>query len=139
MEKENLYLLYGTANTGKSTTLRNLAMQIFKNFPENLIYFENIGGIDYIAVWQNENIRLGIYSGGDRKDIVFRNLSLLFDYQCNHIIGATRTKGGTCDVIEVYAQLFSKQINWIQKTAATDEDNAKCQKELLNIVKAILQ
>ena len=143
---KKMYLLRGAANKGKTTTLINLAVQLLTKFPEKLIYFEKMGEVDYVAVWRKGDKTLGIYSGGDNKWVVFRNLGILHNWSCNYIVGTVRTYGGSCHTAEAYNHLFNnqdqskeKEIIWIDKTAANDKDNNQCQKELFKIVKEILQ
>ena len=139
VKMEHIYLLYGASNKGKSTTLKNLVVQLLQLFPNELVYFEQVGEIDFLAVWGNQKVRLGIYSGGDNKSIVFRNFSALQNMNCNFIIGATRTGGGSVQAAECYAELFGQEIRWIEKQVASDSDNDECQKELVKIVKKILK
>ena len=46
---EHIYLLYGARNKGKSTTLKNLAIQLLQLFPNELVYFEQVGEIDCLG------------------------------------------------------------------------------------------
>ena len=141
MEK-HLFILYGTGNTGKTTTLNLLFKKACEQFSDNLVYFRrNRDSADFCAVFQHGNIKIGLYSSGDNEWNVSHNLYELNHQHCNFIFGTSRTRGGSCDAIENYTSLFYPEedvIEWYEKEEANDQDNNKKAKLLFNELKKLL-
>lgn len=60
MVEAKIFILYGAANKGKSTTLNTLFNQICWKFSKFLVFFERHGnGLDFVAVFDHEGQRIG--------------------------------------------------------------------------------
>lgn len=140
---EHLFILYGAANTGKTTTFNKLFETICDNFLANLIYFERDENlIDFIAVFQNGDIKVGLYSAGDGEIQIRHNLYQLNNYNCDYIFGTSRTRGKGIEVLNKYAELFhdtNENIKWYKKEDATDEDNSNVVKQLFKELQKLLK
>lgn len=142
MVEAKIFILYGAANKGKSTTLNTLFNQICWKFSKFLVFFERHGnGLDFVAVFDHESQRIGFYSSGDNEYEVRRNLYKLYSHNCDFIFGTSRTRGGSCDAVGCYAELLHGDvniINWCEKFEPTDEDNERAVKELFKSFKNII-
>ncbi|CAM2967911.1 hypothetical protein Q7560_06520 [Glaesserella parasuis] len=140
---EHLFILYGAANTGKTTSFNELFEKICHNFLANLIYFErNENLIDFIAVFQNSDITVGLYSAGDGEIQIRHNLYQLNNHNCDYILGTSRTRGKGVGVLNKYAELFhdtNESIKWYKKEDATDEDNSNIVKQLFKEFQKLLK
>ncbi|WP_233115000.1 hypothetical protein [Aggregatibacter actinomycetemcomitans] len=140
--KHNLFILYGAANTGKTTTFNELLKSACDQFLDKLVYFERSENCaDFLAVFQNKNVKVGLYSSGDNEWHVSHNLYGLHHQGCNFIFGTSRTQGGSCQAVNNYADLFysgDDSIKWHKKESATDRDNNKMAKELFSTLKKLL-
>ncbi|AKO63765.1 hypothetical protein BB032_03585 [Neisseria gonorrhoeae] len=87
MVEAKIFILYGAANKGKSTTLNTLFNQICRKFSKFLVFFERYGnGLDFVAVFDHEGQRIGFYSSGDNEYEVRRNLYKLYSHNCDFIL-----------------------------------------------------
>ncbi len=141
MEKK-VFILYGAANKGKSTTFNMLFNQICRKFSENLVFFRRFGnGLDFVAVFDNGEKRIGLYSAGDGEEEVSRNLYELYEQGCDFVLGTSRTRGGSCAAINRYAMLLEGSeeiIEWYEKIEASDADNERAGKELFSVFKTLI-
>lgn len=147
MEKK-IFILSGAGNTGKTTTFNLLFNKLSRKYPGYLIYFErNLSRADFCAVFKNGEIVIGLYSAGDLKEEVNRNLDSLAKYKCDYIFGASRTKGRGCDAIIQYAQSkygSADVIEWLEKVREEGSDeqhivNKEAAKILYRKFKQILE
>lgn len=140
---EHLFILYGAANTGKTTSFNELLEKTNQRFLANLIYFERDENFtDFIAVFQRDNIKVGLYSSGDGEWQIKRNLYQLNNHNCNYIFGTSRTRGKGVETLDKYAELFhdsKENIKWYKKEDATDEDNSNVVKQLFKEIQELLK
>ena len=108
MEK-HLFILYGTGNTGKTTTLNLLFKKACEQFSDNLVYFRrNRDSADFCAVFQHGNIKIGLYSSGDNEWNVSHNLYELNHQHCNLFLEHQELEEG------VVTQLKTIHLSFIQ-------------------------
>ncbi|MDG2948272.1 hypothetical protein P7L88_07000 [Bisgaard Taxon 10/6] len=141
--KKHLFILYGAANTGKTTTFNKLFETTCDNFLANLIYFERDENlIDFTAVFQNGDIKVGLYSAGDSVCQIRNNLYQLNYHNCDYIFGTSRTKKPWIETLNKYAELFhdtNENIKWYRKEDATDEDNSNVVTQLFKELQKLLK
>lgn len=143
---KKLFILYGAGNTGKTTTFNKLLEKINAKYLDKLVYFSrHSNNIDFIAVFQYENMRIGFYSSGDSEWEISHNLYELHHKQCDFIFGTSRTRGAGCEMLEKFATLFyghseeNDVIEWFAKERATDEDNMKVTKTLFSAMEKLIK
>lgn len=139
---KKIFILFGAANKGKTTTFNLLLNQTCRKFSEHLIYFERYNnGYDFLAVFDNGENRIGLYSSGDNEKEVSHNLYQLNSHHCDFIFGTSRTRGGSCIAINRYSILLHDTedvIEWYEKIEASDQDNERAGKELFSKLKQLL-
>ncbi|WP_416191581.1 hypothetical protein [Neisseria sp. CCUG12390] len=123
--EKKVFILYGAANRGKTTTFNLLFNQICRKHSEDLIYFKrNEYRADFVAVFKKGGITIGLYSSGDNEHEVSHNLYHLDAYRCDYVFGISRTRGGSCVAVNRYAELVHGSqdiICWIEKDYANNE------------------
>lgn len=123
--------LYGTSNLGKSQTIKSIYEKLHENFLHIAFHkgFEQIihenGDISIIIIINGKVI--GIESQGDPNSRMFFSLPIFAKLQCDIILCATRTRGGT--VVEVKKLNKEYEIIWIKKNKADDKANRKIENE----------
>ncbi|NQY26230.1 MAG: hypothetical protein HRT92_03530 [Piscirickettsiaceae bacterium] len=91
--------LRGIANVGKSQTIKNVYESLVSKFPDAKIEHLSIG-VDIRVVITVNGVKVGIESQGDPSSRLFSSIKLFVEIKCNVIICATRTRGGTVDLVE---------------------------------------
>lgn len=117
--------IYGTANVGKSETIKLVYTKLLKMFPD-LTFLPSFAQIipqkgDICVVFIVKNKIIGIESQGDPNSRIFKSLPLFIKLNCDIIICAARTRGAT--VKEVEKHNISYVIKWIKKDG--EESNLK--------------
>lgn len=140
---KNIFILYGAANTGKTTTFNDLFNQKCQAFLSNLVYFKrNEHTKDFVAVFNSAAGHIGFYTEGDDNERVSNNLDILKNYDCEFVFGTSRTRGGSCDAVEAYAELkhgTKDAIHWIKKGERSNEDNKEKMEELFSHMQKIFE
>lgn len=90
--------LFGKANCGKTTTIKNVFNEIKK---KGTVEYQN-GEIDkpkkdFVAVVKIDNLRIGFFSGGDSLRVVEDGFKELEPFDCDVIVRAARSSGKTKD------------------------------------------
>lgn len=115
---KKVFILYGAANRGKTTTFNLLFNKLCCEYSEYLIWFERENRDDFRAVFKKDDVTIGLYSLGDYEDGVNHNLYQLDAYRCDYVFGTSRTRGGSCAAVNRYATLIHDSedvIEWIEK------------------------
>lgn len=96
-----LFRVYGRPASGKTTAI-NLAFDKFKERHPNatcVLPYENDGHGDILVAVEVKGISVGFSSIGDDVAQIKENLQKLREKNCDIIVCATRTHGGTKDAV----------------------------------------
>jgi len=110
--------LYGTANTGKSATLRKVYELLKAKHPNGPVSNEIVHH-DVRAIININGHLIGIESQGDPSSRIFTSISMFVREKCDLIVCATRTRGQTVVAVENLKPKY--EINWIQKLREANE------------------
>lgn len=125
--------LYGTSNTGKSETIRNVFEELCKRFPDFTFYpdfFQEIPESgDICIVIKINGLIIGIESQGDPNSRIFKSLPAFVELNCNIILCATRTRGATVDEVKKYNNEY--EIIWICKNKEQDTSKFKVENSII--------
>ena|SRR5690349_19652351 len=110
---KNLIVVRGVANTGKSESIK-IAYQMFKTAYPRAKIQELFVGVDITIIITINGVKVGIESQGDPSSKLFRSLKHFVRTDCQLIICATRTRGGTVDAVNALSRKY--EVNWIDKT-----------------------
>ena len=130
----------GTENTGKSTLLKNLIvnMDFSGEYELECVPF---GDIDYRAYFRFDTCSICITTGGDNGDAMIENIKFVEKFTPTIWICATRTKGGSFDELKEYEakknaeHISTLEINNSEKHYFDSDDIEK----LVNIIKGNIQ
>lgn len=92
--------MQGAANKGKTSTIRN-AYERFKT-RGRIELFQPIGNDLEAIITMPDNKKIGFYSQGDCPENTLHNIETAEKWECDILVTAVRTKGGTVDVINKY-------------------------------------
>jgi hypothetical protein len=87
--------LMGRMDSGKTTTIHMLPNILLGNGYSQVPGMLQTFGKDFMDVFENGSIRVGLTSSGDTHDLVHDRLTDLINYGCDVCICACRTSGGT--------------------------------------------
>jgi molybdopterin-guanine dinucleotide biosynthesis protein len=110
--------LYGTANTGKSATLKKV-YELLKAKHLNAPVSHEIVHHDVRAIININGHRIGFESQGDPGSRIFTSISMFAREECDLIVCATRTRGQTVVAVESLKPQY--EIKWIQKLGEANE------------------
>ena len=135
-EKKAIIALYGDQNTGKTTTLRKLALEFLKLLEEK---------DDIQIAFRYQGKKIVISTAGDDKTVVQESIDLSKLMQADILVTAIRAEKSPEESPEepLKRQLeeYTKNIRWIQKKCATseqDQANEEQVKELQNKIDSII-
>lgn len=123
---KKLIALYGIANAGKSATIRLVYDKLAKLYPDHKFHKDveayipavnEKGDIRVVIIINGKTI--GIESQGDPNSRLFESLPLFVKCNCDIIICATRTRGGTVEAVEQLYDTYN--IEWVEKQKGIDE------------------
>lgn len=114
--------VFGVARRGKSETLLLLIDNFRNNKLYSEIYFSASSGSegDRIAIYEKNGFRIGITTIGDYPAEVEKEVTKLVESQCDIIITATRTKGGTTEVVNSIAKQYNYEKIWFEKNRSVN-------------------
>ena len=118
--KKQVIALYGTANSGKSTTLRKLFELLQRAYPKARIGIIHPVGVDFTVIIEIDGVLIGIESQGDPISRLDVSIELFRKRGCFIIVCTTRTKGRTVAIVEALQPEFA--ITWHRKIAGEDDD-----------------
>ncbi|MCD9525544.1 ATP-binding protein [Photobacterium carnosum] len=110
MSENNLIcVLYGSSNTGKTTSLRLLAKKLEQiTIPSITIPSED----DFAVTFILKNKKIGIITGGDDRGAIESGLTQINNNRhCDIIFCASRTKGQTTDFLN--KTFKNEELRWI--------------------------
>jgi hypothetical protein len=99
MTTKRVFALYGTANVGKSATLKKVFALLTDAYPGASVQTINTG-IDITVIIEINGVLVGIETQGDPNGRLGESLELFKKAKCGIIICATRTTGGTVTAVE---------------------------------------
>jgi|ERR1035437_6533829 GTPase SAR1 family protein len=111
--------LYGTANAGKSTTLRKLYELLTKAYPAAHIEIIHPVRVDFTVIIEIDGVLIGIESQGDPGSRLAESIELFKKRGCVIIVCTTRTRGSTVVIVEALQPEFT--ITWHHKIAGEDD------------------
>jgi hypothetical protein len=132
--KKKVFALRGTANSGKSTTLRKFYELLTKAYPKAQIEVVRPVGVDFTVIIKIDGVLIGIESQGDPNSRLEVSIELFKERGCVIIVCATRTRGSTVDIVEALMPEFT--VIWHQKKSGSDDD--KMAQTILNDVRDAL-
>lgn len=143
MTLKKTYALYGSSETGKSSTIKKVFEKLKSKYQEFEI-LDNVHPIyneDILVILKIDHIVIAIESQGDPKSRLFESLPLFVEIKADIIICATRTKGSTVELVEKQKNKY--EIIWIKKKKTTttnyDSDNDLVAEEILTKISKDLE
>jgi stage III sporulation protein SpoIIIAA len=126
-----MIILQGKSNTGKTTTLRNLAKLSIKQYKDYELLEGNLEEYDFIIIIKNNDKTIGIVSMGDNLDLVNKLKVIYKKYnKIDLFYGASRTKGATVKIMNNMAKEQDATLIW------TSTYSSKNNSKELNSIKA---
>jgi|WetSurMetagenome_2_1015567.scaffolds.fasta_scaffold16425_1 hypothetical protein len=104
--------LYGKAKCGKTTTLKNLIQKLAIATQRTVTI--NPNG-DMFGVFNYKNKIICVATQGDWKGAVKQNCDFFVNQNCDIAFSATRTRGGSCNVLKALAATHTINIEWEAK------------------------
>jgi hypothetical protein len=131
--------LRGTANAGKSTTIRSVYQFLRRKHPDLKIEGDIIKRVEIKAVLTINGIRIGIESQGDPGGRLAESLVQFEALGCALIICATRTFGRTTKAVERLRPKY--EVTWIDMNRRDEilEQETRNQKAARQIIAEIEQ
>lgn len=114
--------LYGSGEKGKTTTLNLLIDLITSDLTDFSmpVKTENELQINQRICMEFRGLKVGICTWGDNEEEVNKNCNFFESQNCNFIITATRSKGGSCKAINDYCIEKGFALQWIPKTVVAE-------------------
>jgi len=141
---DSIIALSGKTNVGKSRTIKIVYELLKQNYPTLKVLIEPAETkVEIRVVIIINGKRVGIESRGDTREIVEKALDIFTDTKCNIIICATRTRGGSWNAVQEFANSNHFELKRIQKIPVETEvlqisSNKKYAKELMGEIKLLL-
>ncbi len=130
--KKTVFANWGTAQQGKSSTVKKVAQLILKNYPHaisdpNVIDFS--GDIQIVITFGK--IKIGIESQGDPNSRLLASLDHFVNISCDVIICSTRTSGTTVEAVNDLNKKHRYDNVWITNYRSNEKNQ-----DLLNDLSA---
>jgi len=134
--------LFGRGQVGKSFTIKKVYEILKEKYPNLKLIQQLLGGDIQIVIIIND-IKIGIESQGDPTSRIFDSIPLFLKMECNIIICATRTRGGTVDLIESIEK-NGFEIRWLKQQIVYGEEkqrenNILMANEIVDIVSELIK
>jgi hypothetical protein len=113
MKAKHIFALFGSANVGKSTTIRKVFALLTEAYPAAPVQTLNPPGVDITVIIEINGKFIGIESQGDPNSRLSVSIELFKKAKCSIIVCATRNWGGTVDTVEYLQPDFT--IVWHHK------------------------
>lgn len=102
------------SNAGKTNTLNYLIGLLDKSQEVDITALTR----DRRVVISYNNKKIAITTFGDNGEELKKNIKFFEENTCDILVTATRSKGETIDIINLYAQEIKTNIIWIEKNIA---------------------
>jgi len=106
--------LYGHGSCGKSATL-NFLKELLREAGKSLSRTPQPNS-DTPETFEYKGLLVCVAPGGDTYEIVERNVKYFKSKNCDVAISATRTGGGSVEVLKGYEQEMQTKIEWVRKS-----------------------
>jgi predicted kinase len=110
--KRTLLALWGTSNSGKSTTIKRVYGLLRSKHKDAEIIHSKFGR-DFVVILLIKGKKIGIESQGDPNGRLGSSLERFVREKCNVIICATRTRGQTVDAVNDLAKRY--KVIWFEQ------------------------
>lgn len=120
---EKIIALQGPAQCGKTSTL-NLLVDLLEVETTNCAMPTPHAG-DRKKVFVINGVTVGIATSGDVARIVQENCNFFNENHCDIVFTATRTKGGTHDVLDKFAASHGLTVKYERKIKSTKESESQ--------------
>lgn len=100
MKAKHVSVLYGSADVGKSTTLKKVFALLTEAYPAAPFQNLNPPGSDITVIIDISGIFVGIESQGDPNSRLSVSIDLFKKAKCSIVICATRNWGGTVNTVK---------------------------------------
>lgn len=136
--KKTVFANWGHARQGKSDTIKRIAQIILDNYPNATT---DISPIDYSAditvIVSVDNLKIGIESQGDPDSHLPDSLKKFSADNCDIIICATRTSGGTVWAVQKLSPMY--EIIWVtnhryDKETDSEKLNQFSARQIFNLI-----
>lgn len=113
---KKIICLYGSANKGKTPTL-NILIGLLD--PAKVIAPEELR-LDHREVVVYKGHRIAVTTAGDRDYDLTENIKFCKENECDILVTATRTRGGSTKEVHKFSQEVSCKITWLRKNEAIE-------------------
>ncbi|WP_431287444.1 hypothetical protein [Roseateles chitinivorans] len=120
---KTIIALSGAANRGKSTTLRLLIEKIKAKYPTAGIE-EKLFKIDITIILTINGVKVGIETQGDPNSRLGTSLARFVENKCKVIICASRSYGGTVDLVHTAANA-GYEVKWVDKIKVDPREHGR--------------
>lgn len=126
--KKQIIALFGSSGRGKTTALKGFIEKLKNN--SNFIfkgYVDEYNGthLDVVALFEYKlgQAVIGISTAGDIRSIIHERVGncLIKKYNAQIIFTASRTKGETCDELNLLSKNYKYSLSWIEKLYRTHD------------------
>ena len=130
----------GAGNKGKSSSIKNFFDKLQSKYPNEVITCKK--GEEIKATLRINNIMIGIESEGDPNSRIFDSLDDFVEDNCDIIVVACRTRGGTYDKVKSLENEGYK-IKWLSNERSTDKSkhdelNDQYAEKIFNMIEDII-
>lgn len=138
---KTVFALYGSANVGKSATIRKIFDLLTLAYPNAPVQHLHNPGVDISAILEIKGVFIGIESQGDPGSRLAQSLEKFRNAKCRIIVCATRNWGGTVDAVKQLESEYS--VVWHKKKAEPivklqDRRNKVAARIVFNQIKKLL-
>jgi hypothetical protein len=137
---KKVIVLWGTANIGKTITLKKVHKQLLK-LSTNTLPEHSRNNIDIREILIINGMKVGIETQGDPNSRLAESLKLFKKQGCVLIICATRTRGQTVELVNELEPKYS--VSWRGQSAVSStewqkQSNSAIAKLIVNEAKSII-
>lgn len=106
--------LYGHGSYGKSATL-NMLKELLRNAGKSISALPH-PNCDIPETFEYNGLVICVAPGGDTRAIVEANCRYFKRKNCDVAISATRTRQGSADALNEFADSMGAKVEWVQKS-----------------------
>ena len=135
-----IIVLYGHTNCGKSATL-NMLKELLRAAGKSISSIPHPDS-DKPETFVYNGLVVCVAPGGDTKEIVEANCLYFKMKNCDVAVSATRTRMGSAEALNEFAENESVKVDWIQKSYEynlSDATRTLCNKEIAEFILGKIQ